>query len=266
MKMLGRVTPANYIAAGCWGYMHCPREDAEATPGARKYEISWILPELQAQPARTWIASIQATDNNRHLLKDPAAPVEKYEAQTCQRGSCCSSQMQILASAGQVWGPRHCSEVGETFDWVPGRIIYLTHGHLDANDLPRCTFRGATGDAATTTVAVYHCRGLSPALCQPIALQLPEGGAYSAGRNVGWMLTFFCLLEGCVIATLRPLTECCVQQCLSRQETKKPRWFSLTYPGAMGATGAMGAFGPLHEVHAVNGKGSSEAQVGKAAE
>ncbi|CAE7748464.1 unnamed protein product, partial [Symbiodinium pilosum] len=46
----------------------------DATPGARKYEISWTLPDVQ----------------------DPSAPVEKYE----------------------VWGPRHCSELGETYDWV----------------------------------------------------------------------------------------------------------------------------------------------------
>ncbi|CAE7453248.1 unnamed protein product [Symbiodinium natans] len=46
----------------------------DATPGARKYEICWTLPDVQ----------------------DPSAPVEKYE----------------------VWGPRHCSELGETYDWV----------------------------------------------------------------------------------------------------------------------------------------------------
>lgn len=46
----------------------------DATPGARKYEISWTLPDVQ----------------------DPSAPVEKYE----------------------VWGPRHCTELGETHDWV----------------------------------------------------------------------------------------------------------------------------------------------------
>ncbi|CAJ1345455.1 unnamed protein product [Effrenium voratum] len=121
-----------------------------ATPGARKYEISWMLPEVQ----------------------DPKAPIEKYE----------------------VWGPRYCSEPGETFDWVLlATLPPLQSQFIIVEEAPTQQDVMWAADRVlrpTMSLAVYAVNGKGPS--EALSLELPWASAFPWLRGVGSLLCGKC--------------------------------------------------------------------------
>lgn len=122
----------------------------DATPGARKYEISWTLPEVQ----------------------DLKAPVEKYE----------------------VWGPRHCSEPGETFDWVllatlpPLQSQFIIVEEAPTQQDVMWAADRVLRPTLSLTVHAVNGKGQSEALC----LELPWASAFPWLRGVGSLVCSKC--------------------------------------------------------------------------
>lgn len=122
----------------------------DATPGTRKYEISWVLPEVQ----------------------DPKAPVEKYE----------------------VWGPRYCSEHGETFDWVLlATLPVLQCQFIIVEEAPTQQDVMWAADRVlrpTLSLAVHSVNGKGQS--EALNLELPWASAFPWLRGVGSLICNKC--------------------------------------------------------------------------
>ena len=96
---------------------HVETAFAEATPGARKYEISWMLPEVQDELVGTVAVLLSAYILVCRIPKLLLRNMRLSRVPMHRTVSTCAQTIRPFAIL-EVWGPRYCSEPGETFDWV----------------------------------------------------------------------------------------------------------------------------------------------------